>query len=167
MGPSPGALSIGATMGQYVDIHLGTPATGPFMGASGGAPAATVRFTDSLSGNSFGIVNIGGGLKGTSTTISVVGDAASDVILAGQAGANLPIHIVDGSVLSDAVRKRQPGRSAGNTAGKMVTLLGRMPSGWIGYTTGTIIPDSDGDGFGDFAVGEFTTSTVGRVVVFH
>jgi len=46
-------------------------------------------------------------------------------------------------------------------------LTGLLPSGWAGYTTGTIIPDSDGDGQADFAVGEFTTTAVGRVVVFH
>jgi hypothetical protein len=49
----------------------------------------------------------------------------------------------------------------------MATISGRMPSAWAGYTVGSIIPDSNGDGYGDFAVGEFTTSTVGRVVVFY
>jgi len=48
-----------------------------------------------------------------------------------------------------------------------VNVPGRMPSAWIGYTIGTIIPDSNGDTYADFAVGEFTTSTAGRVVVFH
>jgi hypothetical protein len=49
----------------------------------------------------------------------------------------------------------------------MATISGRIPASWGGYTVGSIVPDSDGDGYGDFAVGEFTTSTAGRVVVFH
>jgi hypothetical protein len=167
LGASPGALSIGATTGQYVDVHLGTVADGPFTGTSGGAPAAAVRFTDSGSGNSFGVVNVGGGVKGTSLLVSLVGDASPDLIVAGQAGVSLPIYVIDGSVipsLSGSINLASPGASFG---GKLVSILGRMPSAWAGYTTGTIIPDSDGDGYGDFAVGEATTSAAGRVVVFH
>jgi len=168
LGSSPGALAIGATMGQYVDVHLGTAATGPFMGAAGGAPAATVRLTDSTSGNSFGVINIGGGIKGTGMVVSLIGDATPDLVLAGQAGINLPIDIVDGSVF--------PGLSGGTAdlanptgafVGKVQRLTGVLPAGWMGYTTGTIIPDCNGDGLADFAVGEFTTTTAGRVVVFQ
>jgi hypothetical protein len=167
LGASPGAVSIGATVGQYVDVHMGTVASGPFTGTSGGAPSPTVRFTDSASGNSFGVVNVGGGVKGTSLLVSVVGDAGPDLILAGQAGVNLPIYVVDGSVipsLSGSINLAAPAASVG---GRMVSIVGRMPSAWAGYTTGTIIPDSDGDGYGDFAVGEAVTSVAGRVVVFH
>ena len=168
LGASPGAVSIGATVGQYVDIHLGTAASGPFLGAAGGAPAATVRLTiDATAGNSFGIVNIGGGIKGTSMTASVIGDASSDLIVAGQAGVNLPLYVFDGSVIPSLSGSVNVGAPTAAVAGRMVTISGRMPTGWPGYSTGTIIPDSDGDGFGDFAVGEFTTSTVGRVVVFR
>ena len=49
----------------------------------------------------------------------------------------------------------------------MATIIGAMPSDWNGYSNGTIIPDSDGDGYGDFAVGEVTSSRAGRVVVFR
>jgi len=167
LGASPGAVSIGATVGQYVDVHMGTVASGPFTGTSGGAPTPTVRFGTSALGNSFGVVNIGGGVKGTSLPVSVVGDASPDLILAGQAAVGLPIYVVDGSVipsLSGSVDLAAPGATVG---GKMVSIVGRMPSAWVGYTTGTIIPDSDGDGYGDFAVGEAVTSTAGRVVVFH
>ena len=106
-------------------------------------------------------MNIGGAVKGTSVTVSVIGDASPDLILAGQAGANLPIYVVDGSVLpslSGAVNLAAP---PANMSGRVATILGRMPSAWIGYTTGSIIPDSDGDGYGDFAVGEFTTDDCG------
>jgi hypothetical protein len=167
LGTSPGALAIGAVTAGYVDVHLGTAATGPFLGASGGAPAPTVTFTDSASGNSFGIVNVGGGVKGTSTKVSLIGDSSPDLLVAGQAGAVLPLYVVDGSViptLSGSVNLAAPSATAG---AKMATISGRMPSAWAGYTVGSIIPDSNGDGYGDFAVGEFTTSTVGRVVVFY
>ena len=168
LGPSPGALAIGATVAQYVDVHLGTAATGPFTGAAGGAPAPAVRLTVApTSGNSFGIVNVGGGVKGTAVTVSVIGDASSDLILASQASNGLPLYVIDGSVIPSLSGTLDVGTPSGNLAGRMVTVLGRMPTGWIGYTTGTIIPDSDGDGYGDFAVGEFTTSTVGRVVIFR
>jgi hypothetical protein len=167
LGASPGGLAIGAVTAGFVDVHLGTAATGPFMGPSGDAPAPIVRFTDSGSGNSFGIVNVGGGVKGTSARVSLIGDSSPDLILAGQAGINLPLYVVDGSViptLSGSINLAAPPASAG---AKMATISGRIPASWGGYTVGSIVPDSDGDGYGDFAVGEFTTSTAGRVVVFH
>jgi hypothetical protein len=167
LGSSLGALSIGATQAQYVDVHLGTAATGPFTGTNGGAPAAAVRFTDSFSGNSFGVVNVGGGVKGTSVAVSVIGDGSSDLILAGQSGVNLPIRVIDGAVISTLSGSDNLAAPTANLNRGLVTILGRMPPAWNGYTTGTIIPDSDGDGYGDFAVGEFTTSAAGRVVVFH
>ncbi len=167
IGSSPGALAIGATMAQYVDVHLGTTATGPFMGTAGGAPAATVRLTDSTSGNSFGVINIGGGVKGTGRVLSLIGDAAPDLVLAGQAGVNNPISIVDGSVFPTASGTADVGNPTGSFVGKVQRLTGVLPSGWMGYTTGTIIPDCNGDGLADFAVGEFTTTTAGRVVVFQ
>jgi len=165
LGPSPAAISIGATVGQYVDVHLGTASTGPFTGINGGAPAAAVRFTDSASGNSFGVVNIGGGVKGTAVTASIVGDGSPDLVVGGQAGVNLPLYVIDGAVIptmsgSVNLATRPPGVGT-------VSVPGRMPSGWTGYTIGTIIPDSNGDTYADFAVGEFTTSAAGRVVVFH
>jgi hypothetical protein len=167
LGSSPGAVSIGATTGQYVDVHLGTAATGPFTGTAGGAPAAAVRFTDTGAGNSFGVLNVGGGVKGTASIVSIIGDGASDLILAGQSGAGLPVYIVDGSgipTFSGSLNLAQP---TGGLPAKLVTMLNIVPSNWAGYTTGTVIPDCDGDGFGDFAFGEFTTTSVGRVLVFH
>ena len=167
LGTSPGAISIGATSGQYVDVHMGTAATGPFTGTPGGAPSPTVRFTDPTSGNSFGVLNVGGGVKGTSLLVSVVGDASPDLILAGQASVNQPIYIVDGSAIpsmTGSVNLATAGPAAGS---RMVTILGRMPSGWGGYASGTIVQDADGDGYGDFAVGESNGSAAGRVVVFH
>jgi hypothetical protein len=164
---SPGAVSIGAPTGQYVDVHLGTTATGPFLGTNGGAPSPTVRFTDSASGNSFGVLNVGGGVKGTAVTVSLIGDASPDLVVGGQAGVNLPIYIIDGAVLSSLSGSVNLAAPSGAITTRMVTALGRMPSDWLGYASSTIIPDSDGDGFGDFAVGETTGSTAGRAVVFH
>ena len=127
-----------------------------------------MHLTDSASGNSFGIVNIGGGVKGTSTLVSLVGDASPDLVLGGQAGVNNPVYVVDGAALaamSGSVNLATPVTDV--RLAKTVTISGLLPANWAGYTTGTIIPDCDGDGIGDFAVGEFTTSAAGRVAVFH
>jgi hypothetical protein len=167
LGTSPGAVAVGATMGQYVDVHLGTAATGPFTGTAGGAPAPQVRLTDSASGNSFGVVNIGGGVKGTAVIASLVGDASPDLVVAGQSGVNLPLYVLDGAGLSALSGSVDLATASVGIASKTATVVGRMPSAWAGYTVGTIIPDSDGDGVADFAVGEATTSAAGRVVVFH
>jgi hypothetical protein len=167
LGVSPAALAIGATTGQYVDVHLGTAATGPFTGVNGGAPAAAVRFIDSTAGNAFGVINVGGGVKGTSATVSIIADASSDLILAGQATPNNPIYVIDGSIIPTLSGSVNVGVPTANLTAGMVTIKGALPTPWNGYTTGTIIPDADGDGFGDFAVGEFTTTAAGRVVVFH
>ena len=75
-GSSPGAVTVASTMGKYVDVHFGTSATGPLLGAMGGAPTSSVRFVDVSSGNSFGIVNLGGGVKGTSQGVSFIGGDA-------------------------------------------------------------------------------------------
>jgi hypothetical protein len=46
IGTSPAAVSIGSTIGQYVDVHLGTAATGPFMGAAGSMAAPAIHWSE-------------------------------------------------------------------------------------------------------------------------
>ena len=102
LGASPAAVTIGGPFGTpaYVDVHLGTAATGPFQGVMGGAPAAAVRLTDSLSGNSFGLLSLGGGLKGTSQAYSVIGgDTTSDLVVAGHGEAGNTVYIVNGRLI--------------------------------------------------------------------
>src|SRR5262249_17849720 len=168
-GGSPGAFTLGATTGKYVDLDLGTEATGPFLGTPGGAPAASVRFTDPASASSFGVINIGSGDLGTPNAVSLIGaDALPDLVLAGQGEPNNPIYLVSGSVLttlSGTVDVTKP--LAGNVPG-IIRVPSKLPADWgNGYATGCVILDLDGDQFGDFAIGELAPAAPGRVAVFY
>jgi hypothetical protein len=169
LGASPGAVTVGGPGAQYVDVHLGTASTGPLLGPAGGAPAASVRFTDSASGNSFGAINLGGGIKGTSGSVSFLGgDSIPDLVLAGQAETGQPIYIISGAAipsLSGTVDVTVAQTAVVTTIVKAANFFPTSPA-WIGYGGATAIPDSDGDGFADFAIGEFASNKPGRVVVF-
>lgn len=172
LGASPGAISVGAPLAKYVDVHLGTVATGPFLGANGGAPASSVRFINPASGNSFGAVNFGSGVRGTSQTVSIIGsDALPDLIVAGQTETGSPLYVVSGALiptLSGTVDVSSPPAAiSGAIAPPIVKVSNKLPLDWIGYSIGTVIPDSNNDGYADFAVGELTTTTAGRVVVLY
>jgi hypothetical protein len=169
LGSSPGALTIAAVPSQYVDVHLGTTSTGPFVGAAGSSPSPSVHLVDSQSGNSFGVVNIGSGFRGTSTVGSFIGgDSLPDLAVAGQGEIGRPIYLVSGGALitsSGTVDVAQP--QTGNVPG-IVKVSNKFPTDWsTGYTTGCPIVDLDGDGFADFAIGEAASSAPGRVAVFY
>jgi hypothetical protein len=171
LGGSPGALALSAVQGAYVDLHIGTAASGPFVGTAGSAPAPSVHFVDALAGNSFGVVNIGSGIRGTSQTVSFIGgatDKVPDLVLAGQAEQNNNIYLLNGALLptlSGTVDISTP--LAGNVPG-IVKIASKLPSDWgNGYTTGAPILDVNGDGVADFAIGEFVSSKPGRVAVFY
>jgi hypothetical protein len=169
LGSSPGAFTLAATAGKYVDLHLGTPSSGPFLGTAGGAPAASVRFVDSASGNSFGVVSFGSGVRGTSTAGSFIGgDSLPDLVLAGQSETGRPIYLVSGSALttlSGTVDVSQP--QSGNVPG-ILKVSNKFPMDWSnGFTTGCSIVDLNGDGYADFAIGEFASGIPGRVAVFY
>jgi hypothetical protein len=171
LGGSPGALALSAVQGAYVDLHIGTAATGPFLGAAGSAPAPSAHFVDAMSGNSFGVVNIGGGIRGTSQTVSFIGgatDKVPDLVLAGQAEANNNIYLINGALLttvSGTVDISTP--LAGNVPG-IVKISSKLPANWgNGYTASAPIIDVNGDGVADFAIGEFVSSKPGRVAVFY
>jgi hypothetical protein len=153
-----------AALGFFVDVHIGTSATGPLQGPAGGAPAPAVRFVDTASGNSWGVLTLGSGLPGTTQGLTLVGgDMLGDLVMAGQAeAATNPIYIVSGADLASMT-----GMVNVTTAPKVARAAGYLPSPWGGYAGATIIPDADGDGYSDFAVGEFAATTAGRVVVFH
>jgi len=172
LGGSPAAVSISATFGTppYVEVHLGTTATGPFQGVMGGAPSAAVRFTDAASGNSFGVLNLGGGVKGTSQVVSLIGgDSSSDLVLAGHAETGVPVYIANGALipsLSGSVDV-SVASSQSPLVPPVVKITGQVPAPWGGHAGSSVIPDSDNDGYPDFAVGEFAPGKPGRVVVFH
>ena len=169
LGNSLGALTIGAPGGKYVDVNLGTAQTGPFLGPMGGAPAPSVRFTDTTSGNSFGVVNIGGGIGGTSQVTSFIGgDQIADLVVAGQGEALKPFYLINGARLAGMsgtidVSVAQPG-----PVPAIVRVEGKFPSDWsTGFTEGAAIVDLNGDGYGDFAIGETVASKPGRIAVFY
>jgi hypothetical protein len=173
LGPSPGGVTFsGATTGAYVDVHLGTVATGPFLGTMGGAPAATVRLINTATTTSFGVVNIGGGIKGTSRVVSIIGESltetpVSDLVVAGQGEAGNSIYIVNGAAIPAMSGTIDVAAAQTAPVPSIVKISNQIPAGWTGYTLGTIVPDVNGDGYGDFAVGEFAPGRPGRAVLFY
>jgi hypothetical protein len=171
LGASRGAITLSAASGKYVDLHIGTSATGPFLGTPGGAPAASVRFTDSQSSNSFGVINIASGIRGASQSVSFMGgltDSTPDLVLAGQAESGNKLYLVNGSGLTSLSGTVDISMSLTGNIPAIVPLANKLPSDWgNGYTTGTLIIDVNGDGVADFAVGEFASSKPGRVAVFY
>jgi hypothetical protein len=129
-------------------ITSGTPATGPL----------TNKMKVTQSANALvGPVVLGGGQSGRDVSLSLVGDAKPDVLLAGQMGAFMTI--VDGNKL--------PGASASadftsSSADVVITL----PSGWNnGNNGGSLIPDLNGDSRPDFAIRKATMP--GAVAVYY
>jgi hypothetical protein len=168
VGSSLGAVAAATTTGKYVDVHLGTAATGPLLGPAGGAPAPSVHFVDAASGNAFGVITLGGGVKGTSRVVSLIGgDALPDLVLAGQGEANNPVYIVNGAALSTLTGTVDVSAVQSTIVTPIVKASGRIPNPWGGYAGATVIPDSNSDGFADFAIGENGFQAAGRVVVFY
>ena len=172
IGGSPGAVTAGAPDASlpYVDVYFGTAATGPLLGVAGGAPAPSVRLEDAAGGNSFGVVNLGSAVKGTSQTLSFVGgDTAPDLVVAEQSEVGLPVYIVSGAALpslTGTVDVSGAQLQAGLPP-TVVKVTGQIPADWRGYGGAGLIPDSNGDGQPDFALGEVATGQVGRVIVFY
>jgi hypothetical protein len=168
LAPSPGAFALAALAGKYVDVDLGTAASGPFPGAAGSAPAPTVRFVDTMSGNSFGVVAIGSGVRGTSQATSFIGDALPDLVLAGQAEGSA-LYIVNGEALTTLSGTIDISSPSMAIIPGTVKFTASLPADWSnGYTTGSLINDLNGDGHADFAIGEFVSpGKPGRVAVFY
>jgi hypothetical protein len=170
LGASPAALTVASTNGRYVDLHIGTATTGPFLGAMGGAPAASVRFVDTASSNSFGIVNIGGGIKGTSQVVSFIGgDATPDLVVAGQLETNNPLYVVNGAVMPSLSGTFDVSANANVSPlnAPVVKISSRLPTPWGGYAGSAVIIRSNNDVYPDFVVGESAFGAAGRVVVFY
>lgn len=167
----PAVISVGATTGMFVDVFMGTATDGPLLGPFGGTAVPTTHLTNGAGGNSFGVLNFGGGVRGTSSTVSFVGnDMVGDLVVAGQSESGNPIYIVDGATIATMGANVDVSTAGAATTpmSSVIKVVGPIPSsGWGGYATGTPIPDSNGDGAADFAVGEFTATTAGRVVVFY
>jgi hypothetical protein len=172
LGPvgGPGAVTIAATSATtpFVDVNLGTAAMGPFLGASGGAPAPTVRLEDGSAGNSFGVVNLGGGIKGMSQGVSFIGgDSVPDLVVAEQSEVETPIYVVNGAALSSMSGIVDVSAAQTAVVPSIVKAPNHFPSDWRGYGGMSLIIDSNKDGYADFAIGEFAPAKIGRVVVFY
>ena len=170
LGTSPGAFTLSATTGQFVDLNLGTTATGPFLGAAGTAPAPSIHFVATSAGNSFGVVNVGSGIRGRSQSVSFIGGSADtlpDLVLGGQADGNR-LYLVNGSALTTLSGTVDVSTPLGGNVPSIVQIPNKLPADWgNGFTTGTVIIDANKDGFADFAIGEFVSSKPGRVAVFY
>ncbi len=171
LGPSPAAVTVGAPGGKYVDVNLGTIATGPFVGPAGGPPVPSVRLVDSASGNSFGVINFGSTVRGTAVVKSIVGPettAVPDLVLAGQAESGSAIYIVSGSSILGMSGTIDVSAAASQVTSGIVRVTDKFPANWVGYATGALVPDVNNDGYADFAIGESTGNpNPGRVVVFY
>jgi hypothetical protein len=172
LGPvgGPGAVTIGATSATtpFVDVNLGTAALGPFLGASGSAPAPTVRLEDLHAGNSFGVVNLGGGIKGTSQGVSFIGgDDVPDLVVAGQSEVGGPIYVINGAQISSMSGVVDVSAAQAAVVPSIVKAPSHFPSDWQGYGGTSLIIDSNQDGYADFAIGEFAPGKAGRVIVFY
>jgi hypothetical protein len=170
LGGSPGAVAVGSFASKFVDVHLGASAVGPFQ-LAGGTPNPTVHFIDTAAGNSFGIINLGGGVKGTSGSVSFIGgDNTPDLVLAGQGEAGNAVYVVSGSAIPSMTGTVDLASVPGAIAPSAIKILNQIPqtpATWGGFTVGSLIVDSNGDGFGDFVLGENGNTKPGRVVVFY
>ena len=166
LGSSPAAVTVGTPVGAYVDVNLGTMATGPFSGTLGSVPVPSVHIVDSASSDSFGLINLGGGIKGTSRSVSIIGgDSVPDLVLAGNE-PNFPFYIVPGSGIPSMSGTVDVSKLAAGVA--IVKVSGQIPTDRVGYGGASVIPDSNGDGYADFVIGEATGSpNPGRVFVFY
>lgn len=139
-----------------VDLFAGNVAIGPFSGAH-------AIYTDSRAtavGDAFGLMVIGSAYANGVTT-SLIGDSAPDVVLAPltEAGAATHIYIMTGqNAMTPDTRDIV----------SAADVSYQMPVGWQGCSNYSgVIKDSNGDGYGDLAIGEWrrTTGINGQVLV--
>jgi hypothetical protein len=139
-----------------VDIFGGNVGSGPFSGTH-------AIYTDSRAtsvGDGFGAMVLGGAYA-NGTSSSLLGDSAPDVVLGAltEGGAATHIYFMTG----------QNAATAGTrdiVSAADVTYA--MPSGWLGCSSiSGSVRDSNGDSYGDIAIGEWhrTTGFNGRVLV--
>jgi hypothetical protein len=185
----PNAVTVSSTVAGHVDIHLGSVMIGgPFNTTAGMAPSNRTTLIDTAAGNSFGAVNLGGGIRGTTGSVSFIGgDMTPDLIVGGltEGPANAgPLYIVNGVAIANLPSGNVDVSLIGPTAmgtGVVPTIVKinlvpgapgvGLPAGgtmWGGYSHFSVVPDLNGDGAGDFVLGEtaFGPAT-GRVIVFY
>ena len=166
VGPLAGVPGLAITTGRatalgngVVDIHFGSTIAGPFS-------ASPLRFTDSLATGAsdvFGRVIGGCAFAGTSITSSLIGDGKPDLIMTPvleSGGDASRIYLVDGARLFAITSPADVVTNA--------DVILPLPSDWksLPLQRNAMIRDLDGDGYGDFAIGENISTGVGRLAVF-
>jgi hypothetical protein len=159
LGPLGGSLAlVGAgnpndatapTGGGSAFLYSGTTAAGPFQSSK------VVYFTGAtLTGAQL----IGGGIGGTDTAASFIGNASPDVVVVSRNGGKFGI--LDGSKIA--------GLSSPIDVAASADVIVSFPSTWGPPAIGTqsIVPDVDGDGYADFAVSDGASSLAGQVLVY-
>jgi len=147
-----------ASANGIADLYFGT-VTNPF-------GATPIRFTDSLATTAndvFGRLVLGGVFAGTSTSVSLIGDSKPDVVMAPfteSAGGAPRLYIIDGARLSTL--------GSPNDIVTTADVILPLPSDWksLPLQRNGLIKDLDGDGYGDFAIGENFATGAGRLAVF-
>lgn len=139
-----------------VDVFGGDVSSGPFSGAHS-------IFTNSRAttvGDGFGVMAVGGAFA-SGTTTNFLGDGAPDLVLGGfkEGGAATRVYFLTGqNAISGGTRDIATAADASY----------QMPTDWQGCAfLSSAVRDSDGDGYGDIAIGEFrrTSGYNGRVLV--
>jgi hypothetical protein len=130
-------------------VFNGSSATGPFA-----SKIAVYQAGAALSG----MAVVGGGISGVDQSFSLIGDATPDLVMISRDTQNFAI--IDGRTLRGATSPLEANAAAS------VSIA--VPAGWgtTGEAQGRLIPDFDGDGHPDFAVGNALGTVAGRVVVY-
>jgi hypothetical protein len=132
-------------------VMSGTTAAGPFMNK--------VLVNMTATSTAIGGVLLGGGVSGRDTTYSLIGDASADVLVAGEQGSPYSVVILDGAKLA------AKGATVNAVSTAEVTLP--LPAGWTtGEGAASLMPDVNGDGHPDFALGNSFGAVPGGVAIY-
>ncbi len=145
-----------------LQIRSGTVADGPF------GQLETITTSESSAGRVFARYSAGGGVAGTSLTMSLVGSTRSDIAIASLASANPRLFVVDGSKTALSVAGTSV--DVASVADVTVPLLAPSTGTWTATARGvTLVRDADADGYADVALGDVSFGAVisGRVVILR